>query len=152
MRKIEILLGLHIWSCQNNSSWILLIFFSPSQYETKNNCEYIKWPFSIVNFERYVNSKSDYLELLLSVQFYTEIISKFYIWDRINYNTALYPVHSLWTSYVLRTGLLLWALTWCTYLIMVLMSKIVTSSSKKKNASRGLHSCFKSFVKHFQII
>ena len=33
----------------------------------RTNSEYIKWSFSIGYFERYVNSKSDYLELLLSV-------------------------------------------------------------------------------------
>ena len=63
----HILIGPHIWSCQNDFSWILFIFFSPSQYDTKNNSEYIKWPFSIGYFERYVNLKSDYLELLSSV-------------------------------------------------------------------------------------
>ena len=47
-----------------------LHFVSPSQYDTKNNREYIKWFFSIGYFERYFNSNSDYLELLLSV--YTE--------------------------------------------------------------------------------
>ena len=67
MRNAEILIGPHIWSCQNDFSWILLIFFSPSKYETKNKCEYKERPFSIGYFERYVNSKSDYLELLLSV-------------------------------------------------------------------------------------
>ena len=53
----EILKGPHVWSCQNDFSWIL----------TQNNNEYIRRSFSIGNFERYVNSKSDYLELLLSV-------------------------------------------------------------------------------------
>ena len=33
----------------------------------KNNTELIEWSFSIGYFERYVNSKSDYLELLLIV-------------------------------------------------------------------------------------
>ena len=33
----------------------------------KANSLYIKWSFIIGYFERYVNSKSDYLELLLSV-------------------------------------------------------------------------------------
>ena len=48
-------------------------FVSPSQYDTKNNREYIKWFFSIGYFERYFNSKSDYLELLLSVYFQTNV-------------------------------------------------------------------------------
>ena len=48
--------------------WMDIVnFFSPSQHDTKNHSEYIKWSFSIGDFERYVNFKSDYLELLLSV-------------------------------------------------------------------------------------
>ena len=42
-------------------------FSSPSQYDTKTNSENMEWSFSIGYFERYINSKSDYLELLLSV-------------------------------------------------------------------------------------
>ena len=61
MRNTKILICPHIWSYQNDFNWILLIFFSPSKYETKNNCEYKEWPFFIGYFERYVNSKSDYI-------------------------------------------------------------------------------------------
>ena len=53
----------------------LLFFLSPSQYDNKNNSEYIKWFYFISYFERYVDSKSDYLELLLSVyRFHFDII------------------------------------------------------------------------------
>ena len=50
--------------------WFLLEFvhfFNPRQYDTKNQQKYINWSFSIGYFERYLNVKSDYLELLLSV-------------------------------------------------------------------------------------
>ena len=43
-------------------------FFSlPVKTTQKYKSGYIKWSFSIGYFERYVNSKSDYLELLLNV-------------------------------------------------------------------------------------
>ena len=46
----------------------LCSFFShPVNMTLKNNNEYIKWSFSIGYCERYVNSKSDYLGLVLSV-------------------------------------------------------------------------------------
>ena len=45
---------------------LFVVFFSLSQYDTKKSWIY-KWSFSITFFERYVNSKSDNLELLLSV-------------------------------------------------------------------------------------
>ena len=35
MRNTAILIGPHVWSCQNDFYWNLLIFFSPSQYDTK---------------------------------------------------------------------------------------------------------------------
>ena len=50
--------------------WFLLEFvhfFYQSQYDTKHNQKYIRWSFSISYFERYLNVKIDYLELLLSV-------------------------------------------------------------------------------------
>ena len=67
MRNTYILIGQYVWLCQNDFSWILSIFLSPVNMTLKNNSEYIKWSFSICYFERYVNSKSDYLENLLSV-------------------------------------------------------------------------------------
>ena len=39
----------------------------------KPNSLYIKWSFSIGYFERYINLKSDYLELLLSVEYGNEL-------------------------------------------------------------------------------
>ena len=68
MRNTEILIGSHVWSRKTGFSWIMFIFFSPGQYDTKNKQYiYIKWSFSFNYFERYVNWKNDYLELLLSV-------------------------------------------------------------------------------------
>ena len=67
MRNTDILIGPHVWSCQNDFSLILLILSLPVNTILKNNNGYIKLSFSIGYFERYVNSKSDYLELLLSV-------------------------------------------------------------------------------------
>ena len=67
MRNTEILISSHVWSCQNDFSWILFICSLPVNTILKNNSGYIKLSFSIGYFERYVNSKSDYLELLLSV-------------------------------------------------------------------------------------
>ena len=69
MRNTEMLIGPHVWSCQNDYSWNLLMFFLPVNVTLKTNSLYITWSFSIGYFERYVNFKSDYLELLLSVQF-----------------------------------------------------------------------------------
>ena len=48
------------------SAGLCSFFFSLNQYDTKNNLEYIKSSFSISYFERYDNSKSDYLQLLLN--------------------------------------------------------------------------------------
>ena len=67
MRNTEILIGPYVWSCQNDFSWSLSIFSLPVNMTLKTNGEYIEWSFSIGYFERYINSKSDYLELLLSV-------------------------------------------------------------------------------------
>ena len=74
MLKIEILIGPHILSCQNDFSWILLIFLSQLIWDY-NNCEYKEWPFSFGYFVNvYVNSKSDYIlrtfpELVMSTDF-----------------------------------------------------------------------------------
>ena len=68
MRNTEIMIGLHVWSYQNGFSRILFIFSLPVNITLKSNSLYIKWSFSIGYFERYADSKSDYLELLLSVQ------------------------------------------------------------------------------------
>ena len=46
-------------------------FFFPVNMTLKPNSKYIKWSFSIGNFKRYVTFKSDYLELLLSVDLYS---------------------------------------------------------------------------------
>ena len=67
MRNTDIFIDSDIWSCQNFSAGFCLFVLLPSQYDTKNNSEYIKSSFSIGYFERYANSKRDYLELLLSV-------------------------------------------------------------------------------------
>ena len=67
MRNTEMLIGPHVWSCQTDFSSILFIFSLPVNTILKNNSGYIKLSFSIGYFERYANSKSDYLELLLSV-------------------------------------------------------------------------------------
>ena len=42
-------------------------FFSRSQYDSENDNENIKSSFCISYFERYKNSKSEYLEFLSSV-------------------------------------------------------------------------------------
>ena len=68
----QILIGPHVWSWQNDFSLSLFIFFSSVQYDTNNNSAYIKYSFSIGYFERYVNSKSVYLELFLSVYVFRE--------------------------------------------------------------------------------
>ena len=47
-------------------------FFSLGQYDTKINSENIKSSRSISYFERYNNSKSDYIELMLSVYLFKE--------------------------------------------------------------------------------
>ena len=67
MRDIEVLIGLHVRSHQSDFSGVMFIFSLPVNMTPKKNIEYIKWFFSIGYFERYVNWKSDYLELLLSV-------------------------------------------------------------------------------------
>ena len=67
MRDADILIGLHVLSCQNDFSLIMFILFLPVNMTLIHNSEYLKWSFSIGYFERYVNLKSDYLELLLSV-------------------------------------------------------------------------------------
>ena len=67
MRNTEILIGPHVWSCLYDFSWILFIFSLPVNTKLKNKSGYIKLSFSVGYFKRYVNSKSDYLELLLSV-------------------------------------------------------------------------------------
>ena len=67
MRNTVILIGPHVWSCQNDFSWILFISSHPVNTILTNHSEYIKLSFSFGYFERYVNFKSDYLELLLSV-------------------------------------------------------------------------------------
>ena len=72
MHDTDILIGWHVWSRQDDFSWIMFIFVSPGQYDTKNNITYMKWIFYISYFEIYINSKSDYLELLLSV--YTAVV------------------------------------------------------------------------------
>ena len=69
MRDKEIVIGLHVWSHQSDFSGVMFIFSLPVNMTLKNNSKYIKCFFSIGFFERYVNSKSDYLELLLSVHY-----------------------------------------------------------------------------------
>ena len=69
MRKTEILIDPHVkvWSCQNDFSWMLFICTLPDNTILKFNSGHINVSFPIGYFERYVNSKSDSLELLLSV-------------------------------------------------------------------------------------
>ena len=67
MRVIDILSGSHVWSRQNEFSWVMFIFSLTVNTTLKNNIKYIKLIFCIGYFERYVNWKIDYLELLLSV-------------------------------------------------------------------------------------
>ena len=67
MRDIEILIGLHVWSHESDFSGVVLILSLLVNMALKINIKYIRGFFSIVYFERYVNWKSDYLELLLSV-------------------------------------------------------------------------------------
>ena len=66
MRNTDILIGTHVWSCQNDFCWNLFIFVSVNMtLKTSSQC--INWSYSIGYFEKYVNFKSDYLELLFSV-------------------------------------------------------------------------------------
>ena len=67
MRRADILRGPHVWSCQNDFGWIMFIFSHSVNMTQKSNSKCIKWYYSIGYFDRYVDSKSDYLELLLSV-------------------------------------------------------------------------------------
>ena len=54
MRNTKIFIGQHVWSCLNDFSWILFIFFSPGKNDTKNNSGYIKLSFSIGYFDFYI--------------------------------------------------------------------------------------------------
>ena len=67
MRDLEIVIGLHVWSHQSDFTGVIFIFSLPVSIILKNNIKYIKWFFFIAYCKRYVNWKSDYLELLLSV-------------------------------------------------------------------------------------
>ena len=80
MRNTEILIGPHVWSCQSDFSLILFIFSLPVNTTLKNNSGYITLSFSNGYFERYINSKSDYLELLLSVYIEINFKSYFFMW------------------------------------------------------------------------
>ena len=73
MRDRTILKGKHGWSRQNNLSWVLFILSFPFNILLNNNPQYIKMSFSIGYVSRYVNWKSDYLELLLSVYMFDEL-------------------------------------------------------------------------------
>ena len=55
----------------------------------KTDSEYIEWSFSIGCFERYVNSKSDYLELLLGVVYF-EIKNMNKSYGKVVINTPMY--------------------------------------------------------------
>ena len=67
MRNALILIGANVWSCQTDFSRILIFFSHFVNMTLKTNSRYIKCSFSIGYVERFVNCKSDYLELLLSV-------------------------------------------------------------------------------------
>ena len=103
MRNTEILIGTNVWSCQNDFSLILFIFSLPVNTILKNNSGYIKLSFSIGYFERFVNCKSDYLELLLSVYAY---IRKMYKSNEFNVNTGhYYVVQKSWLKHRINTHL-----------------------------------------------
>ena len=61
MRDTDILIHPHVWSCHNDFSWIMFIFSLSVNMTLENNTEYIQLSFSFSYFERYDNSKSDYL-------------------------------------------------------------------------------------------
>ena len=75
-------------------------FFSSVNMILKNNGEYIRWSFSIGYCERYVNSKSDYLELLLSVYSSNTVMHSISVYRQIQISVAVTCV--LYTSYVIE--------------------------------------------------
>ena len=73
VRDTEILIGSHVGHARMSSAGLCSFFSLSVNMTQKNNSEYINSSFSFNYFERHDDSKSDYLELLLSV--YTFVVS-----------------------------------------------------------------------------